>query len=865
MSDFSITVNGKTVPVIKGQTVLQASLAAGIDIPVFCWHPQLVPVGACRICLVEIEKFPKLQVACATPATDGMVVHTESPKVVKARQGVLEFILAHHPLDCPTCDKGGECDLQNITFKYGLDYSRLEEPKHRFIVDADSTFDDYRIGPEIIRNQNRCIHCYRCTRITDEVCFEDDLGAYQRGYHTEILPPPGREIRNLYSGNVVEYCPVGALTNTDWRYKVRVWLTKQANVVCSLCPDGCNLTLWSFHNKLFRATAHPNEKIDRGFICDVGRYGYQYVQSSDRLKTPMIKKGGQLVEASWEEALDFIKRHVSEHKTKLSGSGFFGLIGPTSSNEEVYSFQRFLRRVIGTNNIDHRLNRKRRLSLTTEINGKSIAPDVGTYDDLDQADTYVVYASDLHTENPITALRLKRGIRHRDARLITINARPTHLAVRTGAIQLMHKPGAGVLALLGLINGLLGQPGLDQASMGISDAAIAEFRKQHAALGLDKIAANAGLKPEDLEAAIAALAKSETTVILTGSDFGRYPFRDEELAALHDLRRVCKSAKLLVMPTDSNSVGAEWLGALPDRLPGKLGMDGKTKFEDLWRGPISDSVGKDTLAILDAINEDEIECGFVFNSDPARSFADGVYAKEVLEKLKTLIVIDSFMTDTARLADVLLPRTSFAEFEGTRTNWEGRVQYSQGAIKPTFQAKPGCEIIELLADALGNSFDQPHEADVYAEMRKILSNLPERFAQFTADGCLLRAESQIERAGLVPVEYHPVPADSEYPYYLAIENADHHRGTLTERSESLMRFANEPYVGISEGEAKALGISEGDLIKVESRTGKVVVKVRVIAGLPDKMVLVPENFDELKPNLLTGLKEKFDLVKIAEM
>ena len=239
---------------------MQASLAAGIDIPVFCWHPQLVPVGACRICLVEIEKFPKLQVACATIATDGMVVHTDSPKTIKARQGVLEFILAHHPLDCPTCDKGGECDLQNLTFKYGLDYSRQHEPKHRVIVDANSTFDDLPIGPEIIRNQNRCIHCYRCTRIVDEIAFEDDLGAYQRGYHTEILPPPGREIRNLYSGNVVEYCPVGALTNDDWRYKVRVWLTKQTNVICPHCPDGCNMKLWTFHNKIFRATSNANPK-----------------------------------------------------------------------------------------------------------------------------------------------------------------------------------------------------------------------------------------------------------------------------------------------------------------------------------------------------------------------------------------------------------------------------------------------------------------------------------------------------------------------------------------------------------------------------------------------------------------------------
>ena len=355
MSDFEITIDGNQVPASKGQTVLQAALAAGIEIPVFCWHPQLVPVGACRICLVEIEKFPKLQIACATMAGEGMIVHTKSEKVVKARQGVLEFILAHHPLDCPTCDKGGECDLQDITFKYGKDFSRLRETKHRYVQDPDSTFDDLRIGPEIIRNQNRCIHCYRCTRLVDEAFMEEDLGVYQRGHHTEILPPPGKQVRNLYSGNIVEYCPVGALTNTDWRYKVRVWLAQQAPAICPHCPDGCNLTLWSFQDHLFRATARTNDHIDNGLICDIGRYGYQYAHSPERVKRPLIKKSGELVEVSWTEAIDFIKSQTDTLKKKLSGSGFFGLIGAQSSNEELYSFGRFLRRVIGSNNIDHRL------------------------------------------------------------------------------------------------------------------------------------------------------------------------------------------------------------------------------------------------------------------------------------------------------------------------------------------------------------------------------------------------------------------------------------------------------------------------------------------------------------------------------
>ncbi len=866
MGDFNITVNDKTVPVTKGQTVLQASLAAGIDIPVFCWHPQLVPVGACRICLVEIEKFPKLQVACATPATDGMVIHTESPKVVKARQGVLEFILAHHPLDCPTCDKGGECDLQNITFKYGLDYSRLQEPKHRYIVDEKSTFDDLQIGPEIIRNQNRCIHCYRCTRIVDEACFEDDLGAYQRGYHTEILPPPHREIRNLYSGNVVEYCPVGALTNDDWRYKVRVWLTKQANTVCTHCPDGCNLTYWTFHNKIFRATSRPNDNIDRGFICDIGRYGYQYVAESDRLKKPMVKRNGELVESTWEEALSVIKTQVDELKAKLSGNGFFGFIGETSTNEEIYSLQRFLRRVIGTNHIDYRLNRKRRLSYGNDIAARGVAPDQTSYQDIDAADAFVVYASDLHSENPITALRVKRAVRQKDARIIIINTRPTHLGERTGALNLVHNPGTGVITLLGIVDAMLSSAGFDASKIGLSAEQAAEHKRGHGEFAATKAAQTAGVAESVLLEAAQILTNARQVVILCGNDYNRYPFRDEELLALDNLRRVCSSAKLAVLPEGSNSTGAALLGALPDRLPGGVSLDAKSKFEDLWRGPVPEAPGKDTIGILEAINEDEIECGFIFNADPVRVFPDGQYADEVLGKLKLLVVIDCFMTDTARLADVILPLATSAATDGTITNWEGRVQHSQAAIRPMFESKPGCEIIELLSDRLGVSCGQSRPGEVYAEMNRALGGiLPQRFEMLKSDGAMISAPKRQAQPRLNQVIYNALPTDKDFPFFLCVGNADHHRGHNTERNHSLRKFTGEPYVGLNENEAKILMISDGDLVKVESRSGKVVGKAKLIPQLPDRLVFLPENFGELRPNLLMGLKEKFDHVKVTKM
>jgi len=263
----TLTIDGRQVTVSKGTTVLEAATQLGIHIPTFCWHPKLKPLGACRMCYVEIEKVPKLQVSCATEATDGMVVYTDSDRVKQGRRAIIEFILLNHPLDCPTCDKGGECELQNLTFEHGFDDSRFDFVKHRFTGESvTTTFDDIRIGPEIILNRNRCIHCYKCVRANKEAFGEYDLGAFERGNITEINATPGEQVDNPFSGNLVEICPVGALTNSDWRYKIRVWLTRTTPSVCNFSSSGSNLMFYKedHKNRIYRVTSRRNDDIDDG-------------------------------------------------------------------------------------------------------------------------------------------------------------------------------------------------------------------------------------------------------------------------------------------------------------------------------------------------------------------------------------------------------------------------------------------------------------------------------------------------------------------------------------------------------------------------------------------------------------------------
>jgi NADH-quinone oxidoreductase subunit G len=263
----NLTIDGKKVTVEEGTTILKAAEKLGIEIPTFCWHDKLEPLGACRMCLVEVEKMPKLQIACATAVSEGMVVKTNTPEVVRARKGVLEFLLINHPLDCPTCDKGGECDLQNFVFKYGSDKSRFAEEKRRFIADPKSKLDDLGIGRQIIRNMNRCILCRKCVRFMKEIAGENDLGTFRRGAKSEVNVLPEVPVDNPYSGNAVEICPVGALTSKSFRYKIRVWQTEKTPSICPHCADGCNITLWTKEDRAYRISSRRNDSVDEGFFA----------------------------------------------------------------------------------------------------------------------------------------------------------------------------------------------------------------------------------------------------------------------------------------------------------------------------------------------------------------------------------------------------------------------------------------------------------------------------------------------------------------------------------------------------------------------------------------------------------------------
>jgi NADH-quinone oxidoreductase subunit G len=351
-----ITIDGATIEVEKGATVIQAAEKLGIEIPRYCYHPGLSIVGVCRICLVEIERMPKLQVACYTPVTDGMVVHTNNAKVLEARRAVLEFLLINHPLDCPVCDQAGECWLQNFYMQHGLYDSKMYEDKvkkHKAMP----------IGPNVILDSERCILCSRCVRFCDEVSKTHELGIFNRGDHAELLPYPGRELDNKYSGNTVDICPVGALTDRDFRFRTRVWYLSETKSICPGCSNGCNI--YVHHNdkrpykaggiRISRLKPRYNEQVNQWWMCDEGRYGFTFVDAANRILTPQKKENGEFVEMSWDavatDVAKAIKGIIETHGVKAVGV----MLSPQMTNEDLFAAMRFFHEMLNLENINFEL------------------------------------------------------------------------------------------------------------------------------------------------------------------------------------------------------------------------------------------------------------------------------------------------------------------------------------------------------------------------------------------------------------------------------------------------------------------------------------------------------------------------------
>jgi NADH-quinone oxidoreductase subunit G len=630
---ITFTLNGQKLTVPHGTLVIEAAKQASIEIPSFCYYPGLALQAACRMCLVEIEKQKKMATACTLVAEDGMVVLADTPAVHKARKDMLEFVLTNHPLDCPVCDKGGECELQDMTFSYGLDHSRfIEEKLH---------YPEEKWSPVVYYDAPRCILCFRCVRVCDEGMDVKALGVGSRGVHSVIIPNDSGQLSCEECGMCIDICPVGALTSGTYRYQTRPWEMKYFGTVCGHCSNGCKTTLSIRNNEIIRANNRDHSGINGEFLCVKGRYAHDFTSHAERIRQPLIRKNGKLEPASWEDAIEEVVRRLKQVHD-ASGAAAIGVIGSNhTTNEENYLLNRFARATLGTNNLDH--HRTADYAGLAAALGPKAQNSMATMAQVESAGAMLLIGNDATQQNPLVAWQIRTAVRHHDAHLYLIDAR--QLKLHRQATQSITIPtGAEAKAVHWLATG----------SADLSGDITSELYK---------------LK--------SALANEKDVVILFGAGLRGAVIRD--LVAFGS--SLPGQTRYIALGDYANSRGASDLGILPDRLPGYASLADaaeRKRFSQLWGKEIPAQPGMNARQMMQAAVSGKLKALYVVGANPVKTF--GVSAPDKIAGLDLLVVQDMFLTETAQRADVVLPAASTYEKDGTLTNTAGEVQMVRRAV-----------------------------------------------------------------------------------------------------------------------------------------------------------------------------------------
>ena len=672
MADLvNLTIDDRPVTAAAGSLVIETVKKLGGEIPSFCYYPGLSLQAACRMCVVEIEKMPKLQTACTTVVSEGMIVRTETETIAQARKSALEFLLTNHPLDCPVCDKGGECELQDMVFRYGASESRFAEEKNHV--------EEKQFSPLVFFDAPRCILCYRCIRVCDEAMDVNALGIAFRGAHSEIIPNQDEKLECEECGMCIDICPVGALTSGPYRYKTRPWEMKYTGTICNHCGDGCKTTLSVRNNEIIRANNRDTSGVNNDFLCIKGRFGWDFVNEERRLTQPLVRQEGQLAASSWDAALGRVAEQLNQIVAR-HGSNAVGVIGSYhTTNEENYTLQRFARTLLGTNNIDH--HRSADFSgLVAALTRAQATDRYATFDDFTQASSVLLIGSNPTNEHPLVAYRIREAVRLRQARLYLINSEEIRLR-RQAAIDLKIQTGREANLVQALANGETSGGKFIEGG----EEELNRFREK--------------------------LAAETDTIIVFGDEI--------KGKAIEPLVRWGLSmpgrTRFLALADAANSRGAADMALLPDILPGYQPLNdaaARGKFEKLWGAQLPSQEGLNLRTMAEAIANGNLKALLVFGANPVRSLGLDPAA---LSRLELLVVADLFRTETAEAAHVVLPAASFAEKEGTITNTSGEVQRLREALR-----KPGVktdlEILTGLARLMGQTWEINTPADVLQEI-----------------------------------------------------------------------------------------------------------------------------------------------------
>ena len=870
MNTVTITLNGIEVSGHSGMTILDLARESGVEIPTLCHDPLLIPIGACRICLVEDERSGALLASCVAPIAPGMVINTQSPRVLERRKAIIGLMLASHPDSCLVCDKGNRCQLRKIAADMGIGLVPFQRIPQRAVIED--------VNPFIERDLSKCILCAKCIRADQELVVEGAIDYMHRGFSSKPATLNDLPLENsecTFCGTCVALCPTGALAEKEKTYGGTV--SKVVPSVCPFCGCGCGIFLEVKDDRIVRV--RPNERgSNQSTICVRGCYGYDFVHSPERLVSPLVRVRDGFEAVSWERALDLVANEFGRIK-EVHGPHSLAVFGSSKcTNEENYLLQKFARAVLGTNNID---NGSRLYGAASAVGlGRCLGFPASTnpIQDIEQSEVILVIGADPTASAPIVGYAIKRAVRQKGAKLVLIDPRRTKL-VSFAEIWLSPRVGTDAALINGLMKVILDENLWDREF-------VAQRTENFEALteGLEKytpeyVAEVTGVSAEDMGRAARLFALASRASIVYGNGLTQQPNGIESVLALANLAlltgKLGRGGGIYALQRETNGQGACDMGALPDFLPGYQSVEdisARHEFEQRWGVPLPIEAGLTALEMIQQAREGSIRAMYIVGENPALSFPHLSLVREALASLDFLVVQDIFLTETAKLARVVLPAASFAEKEGTFTSFERRVQRIRKAIEPPGESCPDWQIIMQLASRMNYPMQYSSPQQVMDEIRGLVPLYQGMdYARLDMEGAYWPASDRDPQGmrrlyeewfprqfgGFSPAEYIPQPEPSRdgYPFQLLAGTILYHfgSGARSSRSPRLKKISPQAFVEISEADAEQIGIGEDEVVKVISPQGEIVATARVTDRLPPGTLFMPMSFPQSPVNELFAM------------
>ncbi|MCR4344416.1 MAG: NADH-quinone oxidoreductase subunit NuoG, partial [Candidatus Scalindua sp.] len=794
---INLKIDNKDISVPGGTNIFKAAKDNGIYIPGLCYHPKLTQYGGCRLCMVEVTERGRTRhrFSCAQPVAEGMTVKTKTPETEKYTKSVMEYLLAHHPLDCPTCDKSGECGLQEVTHDLKLSVGRFKSVRLHEPMKRDN--------PLLELNTNRCILCGRCVKVCKEIAGVGAIDYQNRGFKTVVGTAFDKPLDCSFCGGCVSVCPTGSWQDRTLKFRARPWELKKTPTICTYCAVGCSLVINSKNNEVMRVTADENLNlgINESNLCVKGKFGHEFINSDKRIKTPLIKKGGKLCPASWEDALEHVSNRFSKIIKNSGGNAIGGIGSEKCTNEDNYLFQKLCRTVLGTNNIDNISNMKSP-SLNRLINN-SVAYGMAStsLEGIENADTVFFVGADVSEAHPVVGSMVRKAIRVNKTKVIIANVRNVEFGCEArNLLRLNYKQGTQTTLINAMMKVIVDEKLVNLEKVADKTENFNELRSSLMAseLGIDKVSKATNIPEDSIRIAASSIAKAGNCYIVCGKDIEEDPSGEEAIEALMNLCALVNKGdtdkvSIVFSRENNNSQGVNDMGVVPDYLPGYLDIndqENRDAVESAWGAKLSAELSKNSSGdIFDLAVKKKIKALYVMGENPIVNYPNGKKVKDAFKKAEFVVVQDSFLTETAQLADVVLPSSTFVEKGGTFTNMVMTVQRLHKAIPQVGDSKPDWQIICDLAEKMGHAFEYTTSKDIVDEIGKsvpiyegIEVNRLRRKGFHWILSLYYKTKAEMYRFEVTSKKASAIKHNKKYPFILLTGSSLRHQGTYSRNS-----------------------------------------------------------------------------------